>query len=84
MTHTLIQLQSYLFIKSQPKGWFPVLIFLWRVPTWYLLPNIPLFYPVSHFETANGIPLPLKALFNNVFPLKKSELQGPTCYQCLW
>ena len=25
----------------------------------------------------------LKALFNNVSTLKKSELHGPTCYQCL-
>ena len=26
----------------------------------------------------------LKALFNNVSTLNKSELHGPACYQCLW
>ena len=36
MAHTLIQIQSYLFIISQPKVSFQFL-FLRRVPTWYLL-----------------------------------------------
>ena len=36
MVHSLIQIQSYLFIISQPKVSFPFLI-LRRVPTWYLL-----------------------------------------------
>ena len=26
--------------------------------------------------------MPLKALCNNAFTLKKSELHAPTCYQC--
>ena len=36
MTHTLIQIQSYLFIKSQPKVSFQFLIFT-ESSTWYLL-----------------------------------------------
>ena len=41
--------------------------------------------PRSTFGTLTCLPdSTLKALFNNVFTLKKSELHGPKWYQCLW
>ena len=36
------------------------------------------------FVCSNGDRALKALLFNNVFTLKKSELHGPTCYQCLW
>ena len=53
MVHTLIQIQSYLFIISQPKVSFQFLIFLYCI-VFTSIHTIILIQ--SHiFETANGI-----------------------------
>ena len=52
---SLIQFQSYLFIISQLKVSFQFLIFKQEFLHGIYLHTI-IFYPVSHFETANGIP----------------------------
>ena len=52
MGYTLIQIQSYLLMISEPKVSFQFLIFKEEHGIYFY---IPLFYPVSHFETANGI-----------------------------
>ena len=54
MAHTLIQIQSYLFIISQPKVSFQFLIFK-ESSDMVFTSTYHYFYPVSHFETANGI-----------------------------
>ena len=51
MAHTLIQIQSHLFIISQPKVSFQ---FSKRVPAWDTS-TFHYIYPVLYFETANGI-----------------------------
>ena len=59
MVHTLIQIQSYLFIISQPKISFPFLTF--KESSYMVFTSTcHYFYPVSHFETANGIHYLLK------------------------
>ena len=54
MVHTLIQIQSCLFIISQPKVSFPFLIFK-ESAYMVFTSTCHYFYPVSDFETANGI-----------------------------
>ena len=54
MVHTLIQIQSYLFITSQPKVSFRFLI-LKENSYMVFTCTYHYFYPVSHFETAIGI-----------------------------
>ena len=53
MTHTLIQIPSYLFIINQPKVSFQFLIFQ---EGFYMVftSTYHYFYPVTHFETAMG------------------------------
>ena len=41
-------------------------------------------HPVREIIDINSRSQQFKALFNNFFTFKKSELHGPTCYQCLW
>ena len=54
MAHTLIQIQSYLFIISQPKDSFKELVF--KESSYMVFTSTyHYFNPVSHFETANGI-----------------------------
>ena len=55
MAHTLIQIQSCLFIISQPKVIFPFLILKESSYMVFTSTYHCFFYPVSHFETANGI-----------------------------
>ena len=53
MAHTLIQIESYLFLINQPKVSFQFLIFKDSSYTVFTL-KYHYVYPVSHFETANG------------------------------
>ena len=39
---------------------------------------------ISYPQLQQQVSRSLKALFNNVFTVKKSELHVPTCYQCHW
>ena len=55
MTHTLIPIPSYLFIINQPKVSFQFLIFQESFYMVFTSTYHYFFYPVSHFETANGI-----------------------------
>ena len=57
MAHSLIQIQSYLFIISQPKVIFQFLIFK-EIPT----STYHYFHPVSHFNIANGIAYKINAV----------------------
>ena len=59
MAHTLIQIQSYLFIITQPKVTFRFLYFLRRVPTWYLLLHTIFLLSSLTFWDCKWDPLPL-------------------------
>ena len=52
--YTLIQIQSYLFIINQPRVSFQ--FFTFKESSYMVFTSTyHYFYPVSHFETANGI-----------------------------
>ena len=55
MAHTLIQIQSYLFIISQPRVSFHFLSFKESSYIVVFTSTYHYIHPLSHFETANGI-----------------------------